>query len=137
VRRAKARSRETGRSEGVTASFQVSVNKVEPAVADRCFNLFSKDNRRMALFNEVKPGWPQVPLVSNPSSFACRAERLAGARACPDFAIVRPPGSAESVTPHPDSGEEVTLFESFKVWWNDILDAPLVYFSRRYVAGFD
>jgi hypothetical protein len=49
VRRTEARSRDTGRCEGVVDSFQVSLNKVEPAVADCCFNLFTKDNRRLSL----------------------------------------------------------------------------------------
>jgi hypothetical protein len=76
VRRPDARSRETDRPDGVTFSFQVILNKIEPPVANRCFNLFPHDDRRAALLEEPEPTGPQVPLVSKPSSFACRAERL-------------------------------------------------------------
>jgi hypothetical protein len=43
VRRADARSRKTGRPAGVADSFQVILNKVEPAVSNRAFNLLTKD----------------------------------------------------------------------------------------------
>jgi hypothetical protein len=73
-----ARSRDTGCPEGVTDSFNVSLYKVEPAVANRLFNLLTKDDWRAALSDEVVEGWPKVPLVSKPELHACRAERLAG-----------------------------------------------------------
>jgi hypothetical protein len=41
---ADARSRDTCRCNGVAFSFQVSLNKVEPSVPNRCFNLLTKDN---------------------------------------------------------------------------------------------
>jgi hypothetical protein len=44
VRSADARSRHTDRPAGVVFTFQVSLNKVEPSVVNRCFNLFSKDD---------------------------------------------------------------------------------------------
>ncbi len=79
VRGTEARSREHDRPAGVTDVFHVSLNKVEPAKADRRFNLFAKDDARLALSNEVEPSWPEVPLVSSPAAFACDAERLARA----------------------------------------------------------
>jgi hypothetical protein len=44
MRRPDARSRQTNRPDGVALSFQVSLNKVEPAMADRSFNLLTKDD---------------------------------------------------------------------------------------------
>jgi hypothetical protein len=44
VRGTDARSRHTDRPAGVVFAFQVSLNKVEPSVVNRCFNLFSKDD---------------------------------------------------------------------------------------------
>lgn len=79
VRSTDARSRDTGRCEGVADSFHVSLNKVEPAVPNRCFNLLTKDDRRAALLDEVEPEGPEVPLVVEPTTHACHAERLARA----------------------------------------------------------
>lgn len=94
VRRTDARSAEIERPNGVVRGFQVRVNKVEPTEAILARNLLSKDDWRSALADEVEPRGPQMPLVSKPIAFACRAERLAGARACPNWAIVRPPSAA-------------------------------------------
>lgn len=58
VRRPDARSRETGRPDGVAESFQVSLNKVEPIVLNCSFNLLTKDDARSALCDEPLPGWP-------------------------------------------------------------------------------
>jgi hypothetical protein len=44
VRGTDARSRHTDRPAGVVFTFQVSLNKVEPAVVNCCFNLLSKDD---------------------------------------------------------------------------------------------
>jgi hypothetical protein len=44
--------------------------KVDPAVLNRRFNLFAKDNVRTALGDEVVEGWPKVPLVRDPASLA-------------------------------------------------------------------
>jgi hypothetical protein len=38
------RSRDTCRCNGVAFSFQVSLNKVEPSVPNRCFNLLTKND---------------------------------------------------------------------------------------------
>ena len=68
VRSTDARNRDTGSREGVADSFHVSLNKVEPAMPNCSFNLFTKDDRRAALFNEPVPVWPKVPLVEHPST---------------------------------------------------------------------
>jgi hypothetical protein len=56
---------------------------------------------------------------------------LAWAGAGPHGAVVGETGEPQGERPSPDSGEEVTLGESHKVRWSDILDAPLVHFARR------
>jgi hypothetical protein len=58
VRSPDARSRDTDRPEGVAFSFQVRLNKVEPAVVNRRFNLLTKDDARLALLDEVEPCGP-------------------------------------------------------------------------------
>jgi hypothetical protein len=67
-----------------------------------------------------------VPLVSKPFSFACRAERLAGATAGPNGSIIRPSGAAQGVAPDPNACEEVALGIPGKFRGFDIFDAPFV-----------
>ena len=75
MRRPDARSAKIDRPAGVIRSFQVSLYKVEPSKAVLARNLFTKDDWRAALADEVVEGGPEVPLVSKPAAFACRAER--------------------------------------------------------------
>jgi hypothetical protein len=64
MRRTDARSAEIDRPAGVARVFQVSVYKVEPSEAVFRRNLFTKDNVRSALADEVVKRGPQVPLIS-------------------------------------------------------------------------
>lgn len=131
VWRAEARSRGNDRPDGVAHTFQVRLNKVEPSEPVVGSNLFAKANARSALADEVEGRRPQVPLVSKPLSFACRAERLTGAGASPDGSRFVPSGELQGVIPHPDSGEEVYSSTSSKVIWRDIFNGPLIHVSRR------
>lgn len=79
VRSTDARSAQIGRCAGVIRCFQVSLYKVEPSEPVSACNLFAKDDWRAALLDEIVEVGPQVPLVSKPAAFTCRAERLAGA----------------------------------------------------------
>ena len=97
MRRPDARSRDTDRSEGVSFTFQVSLNKIEPSVPNRRFNLFTKDCVRAALADEIEPDRPQVALVCRSFSFAGGTEGLAGAASGPDATVVRPAGEPECV----------------------------------------
>lgn len=56
--RADARSAEISRPAGVARSFQVSLNKVEPAEAVLARNLLAKDVCRAALADEMVPVRP-------------------------------------------------------------------------------
>jgi hypothetical protein len=94
---ADASSAEIDRCAGVTRSFHVSLYKVEPLKANFARNLLAKNERRAALIDEVVERGPEVPLVSKPCSFACRAERLARARSCPNGLVVRPSGKAQGI----------------------------------------
>jgi len=96
VRRTDARSAEIERPAGVARAFQVSLYKVEPTEAVFACNLLAKDwdRFRFSVLDEVEPVWPEVPLVSKPASFACRAERLARTASRPYRPIIRPTCSA-------------------------------------------
>lgn len=80
---------------------------------------------------------PQMPLVSKPNSRACRAERLAGARACPNWAIVRPPSSAQGKGPDADSREEMALSEASQVVGQHVFDRSFINNTWGDVARFN
>jgi hypothetical protein len=88
VRSADARSAKIKRPEGVALALHVSLNKVEPSEAVLARNLLSKDDARAVLADEVVPCRPEVPLVSKPSAFACRAERLARTGTGPNRSVI-------------------------------------------------
>lgn len=137
VRRAETRRAKTERPDGVSCSFQVSVNKVEPSASVTGRNLLAKDNARAALADEMEPVRPEVPLVSKPLASACRAERLARTTPCPDGYVVGPSGLSEGVGPDSDAGEEVALSKSMKFVWNDIPYISFINFAVRDMAFGD
>jgi hypothetical protein len=137
VRRTDARRRERDRPEGVTHGFQVSVYKVDPRVAVFACNLLSKDDCRLALFDEVVEGWPQVPLVIKPSAFACRAERLARTGTSPNGSVVAPSGRSQGMAPNANTGKKVALGETAQVAWVDIFNTPFVNIAGRDVPGIN
>lgn len=83
VPRTDARSAQIDRCKGVTRTFHVRVNKVEPIEAVLARNLFAKHDARAALRDEVVEERPKVPLVVEPTAHAANAEWLARARSCP------------------------------------------------------
>jgi hypothetical protein len=137
VRRTDARRRERDRPEGVTHGFHVSVYKVDPRVCVLACNLLSNDDCRLALFDEMVEGWPQVPLVIKPSAFACRAERLARTGTSPNRSVVAPSGGSQGMAPNADAGEEVALGEAAQVAWVNIFNTPFVNITGRNVAGIN
>ncbi len=137
VRSTEARSAKIDRPAGVTRAFQVSLNNGEPTEAVLARNLCAKDTLEAALADEMEPGGPKVPLVSKPSAFACRAERLARAGAGPRRTLVAPSGPAKGMGPHADAGEEVALRVSGEVRRLDVDDRTLVDVARRDMAGCD
>ena len=126
VRRTDARRRKRDTPEGVVHCFQVSLYKVDPRLCVLTRNLLSKNDCRSALIDEVIPGRPKMPLVSKSCSFACRAERLARTRSCPDVFIVRPACPTKCVTPNSDTCEEVALGIRFQIRRMDIFNAALI-----------
>lgn len=137
VRRAEARSAGIRRPDGVARSFQVSVYKVEPSEAVLARNLLAKDDVRAALLDEMMERGPKVPLVIEPAAFACRAERLAGAGAGPDRAVVSPSSKAQGVRPDSNASEGVELGEAGDVVGFKVTDVSFVHDARRDVAGAD
>ena len=67
-----------------------------------------------------------MPVVSKPSSFACRAERLARAGPGPDGLVVRPSREAQCERPSADSGEKVVLVVPAEFFWRDISDISFI-----------
>lgn len=78
-----------------------------------------------------------MTLVRKSCSLARGAERLAGTRARPDFAVVGPAGETGGVAPDSDPGEEMALSIPGKVVCSDINDAPFVHVARRDQVGRD
>ena len=109
MRRPDARSRNTGRCKGITTTFQIRLNKVEPAMSNRCINLLSKDDWMAALGDEVEPDGPQVAGVGSTFTFTGDAERLAGTTTCPNRSVLGPSGKVEGAAPSTNAGEEVAL----------------------------
>jgi hypothetical protein len=115
VRSTDARRRKRDRPDPVSHAFQVILNKVDPRVCVTARNLLSKDRCRAALLDEVEERRPKVPLVSKPSSRACRAERLAGTGTSPNRSVVSPAGAAKCIAPDTGTGKEVALGVWFEV----------------------
>jgi hypothetical protein len=122
---------------GVLFLFQVSLNKVEPAVSNRRCNLLAKDSSRAALADEPCPFRPEMTRVCKPRSFACRAKGRAGAASRPHFAFVGPSSLPEREAPESSASEEVALGISQKFVCFDIGNAPLIHVSRRDGSGLD
>lgn len=131
VRRTDARSAKIDRPDGVTRSFQVSVNKVEPLKAVAACNLLAKHDARTALRDETEPDGPEMPLVRKSESASSRAEWLARTTARPDRPTVRPAGETQCARPRPDAGEEVALIIAGKFLRRDIANIPFIDIARR------
>lgn len=137
VRRADPRSAEIDRSAGVTRSFQVKENSVEPPEPSRARNLFANDDWRTTLADEAVPLGPEVPGVVDAATAAGLGERLARTRAAPDVEVVAVTGVAETGGPDGDAAEEVALAGSGDVGGGEICDRSFNDFSGRDQSGRD
>jgi hypothetical protein len=99
--------------------------------------LLAKDDARAALLDKPPPVRPEVPIISNPFSFACAGERLARAGSGPDRAIVWPSGHPQRERPSSNPGKKVALLEIGKLNWSDILDFPPIDNPIRYLPFID
>ena len=135
VRSTDARRAQIRRPDGVTRSFQVSRNKVEPPEAIRARNLLSKDDCRAALADEPEPLGPEVAVVGFSLAAPRRRERLTGAASGPNRPIVWPAGGPEGVGPDADAGEEVGLDMLLNVSGLKLANAARVDIARRHVAA--
>jgi hypothetical protein len=131
MRRADARSRQYGRPDGVTKSFQVIRHKIEPVMANRRLNLFSKNRCRPPRADEPEPDGPEMTRIGEAGASSGSRKTLAGTRSCPCRALVRPARQPEREGPAADSGEEMALGKSGKIICFDIGNAPLVNLARR------
>jgi hypothetical protein len=137
VERADARTRETDRPDGVVFSFQVIAKTIEPSISNRCFNLFTKDDWRAALADELIPRRPKIAGIVPASLGAGRREGLTGAASGPDFAVIRPSGESEREAPSPDAGEEMALSESSNIVGCDIGNGSFIDFAIGYQSCLD
>jgi hypothetical protein len=131
---ADARSAQIRRPDGVTASLQVSENKVEPLEAKRARNLLSKDDWRPTLLDECEPCWPKMSRVEKAAPRARIRESLARTGPGPDVGIVADASEPESVGPSSDPGEEMPLPRPGNVTWGELGDGASVDLSGGDVA---
>jgi hypothetical protein len=137
VRGFDARSAQICRPDGVTRTFQVSRNNIQPGESILACNLFPKDRCRATLADEPKKVRPKVALVFRAALLTCVAERLTGTGAGPDGAIVGPSSQSEGVTPSADTGEEMALSEVCEVIRLYVLYASFVHYPLSDVAVLD
>jgi hypothetical protein len=128
---AEAASWGINRPDGVTLSFQVRRNKVEPSESVIGRNLFAKDCDRLRLADEREPDGPEMTFIGCAGSFSGNRERLARARSRPRALLVRPSGGAECVTPDSDSGEEMALGKASKLGDSYFADVSAINLPRR------
>jgi hypothetical protein len=126
---ADARSAQIRRRDGVVLTFHVSRNTVEPSKSVRARNLFSKDNDRAALCDELEPRWPKIAGIVGTSCCPDGAEGLTGTAARPDRPRRGPAGEPERIRPSANAGEEMTLLESVEVISGNINDGSRVNFA--------
>jgi hypothetical protein len=120
---------------GVRLRFQVSLNKVEPAVSNAVISLFSKDDWRAALANEFLPIRPEMARVIKPAAFACCRETGAGGASGPHRFVVRPSGVSEGEAPKSAAGEGVELSESSNIVRCKFFDVATDYLTVRNSPG--
>ena len=120
-------------------AFQCSEAFIEPSPLNRVRNLLTKYDWRLALPNKPREGREQVSGVfvsfRSPVGDVSNAKRLARARSAPDWFGVRPSSKPEGAGPPANSGEEMTLRVSAKIFRSDIFYAPFIHITRRYQAG--
>jgi hypothetical protein len=103
---------------------------IEPTVANRVFNLLTKDDCRAALADEVIPRRPKMAGIVGAFLATGGAEGLTGATTCPNRSVIGPAGESEGVGPSADSGEEVALSVFGEFIGVDFCDATFVHDSR-------
>lgn len=137
VRSADAASWQIRRRCGVSCSFQISANAVEPRPSITSGNLLAKDNARAALSDEAEERRPKMPFVLVGFALSCHAERLAGAASGPHWLVVRPAGEAQPEAPSADAGKEVALGIAGELGGLNKSNVSLIYVTWRDVAGSD
>jgi hypothetical protein len=127
VGKAHARSAQIARPDCVVLVFQVKRYSPEPFEPILACNLLAKDDCRAAEADEPEEVRPEVSLVINPSSTACRGERLARATSRPNGPLIVPPGETQGSRPSADAGEEVALRVAAQIVRSDIRDTPFIH----------
>jgi hypothetical protein len=125
------------RPAGVTFSFQVCENSIDPSEANRSRNLFAKDCVRATLADEPKPLRPQMPCVSTAALSAGITEGLAGTGAGPNRSSCRPSGEGEGVVPSGNTGEEMAAAIPGNVICIEVADIAVIHVPFCNVPGGD
>lgn len=108
------------RPAGVTRTFHVVRQSVEPSKRVLASNLLANDQVRSALAAEAKHLGPQVALVGCPFPLTGSAKGLARTGAGPDAEVVRDTSSAKSQAPDSHAREQMHLPESSEVIGSNI-----------------
>lgn len=137
MRRADAVCSKYSSPAGVVLTFHICEYSIEPAVPNRAANLLAKDSLRLALADEPEHFWPEVSFVGGTFLFARCRERLAGARAGPDWGFVCNAGETERERPAADAGEEMDLGIAFDFIGLYIRDRAGVHNAGGNLAGGD
>ncbi len=109
VRGADTASRQIAGPAGISQRFQVSAYPGEPLPPILARNLFSKDDWRAALGDEVVKSGPEVSFVGMALPLSRARKRLTGTGAGPQGGVVEPAGKPGCVGPPAEAGEEVAL----------------------------
>jgi hypothetical protein len=129
VRRTNTRRAKIRCPDGVARCFETITNMIEPSVSIRARNLLSKDDWRLALFDEPEPRGEEMPAIGDAVSRAGVTERLTWRGARPNGNGIGPPGEPKSETPDPDPREEVRLCSMNQIGRRKIFDAPIIHIS--------
>jgi len=99
-------------------------------MSNRAFSLFTNDDVRAALADELKPRRPKVARIGAPSTAPRTREGLTGRGSRP-YGPISPAGKVEGVIPSCNPAEEVDSGKSNKVGWLNLLNRTLIDHSIR------
>jgi len=148
VRRSDAECAHNRRPAGVTRSFQVSENSIEPdrrgfalsTAANLSDNvgacdLLAKNNGRLASADEVEEHGPQVSVIVVTLSFSRAAKRLTRTASSPDTFHVFQAGPPQRQRPATYAAKEVRLPVAAQIIGLDVRYRPAIHVARGNLAS--
>ena len=131
VRRAEATCRQIVRPAGVTNSFQVVTNSIEPSDSSFLRDLLPNHDGRSTALDEAEHLWPEVPFVRFTLALSGCGEWLAWATSTPDWDVAWPSSDAQCLGPASDSSKEVDSPKPDKILCTHITDTPFIHLPAR------